>query len=143
MNFIKKLVKKITNADDLSFIKSEDKREVVKDFSSNWNVTKKELKALYLNRFISVKKSNVKVSKFPILFWLNGLFSSFQLIVCSVFLLACIFAPNKTLEVYLFSAFICALIGLVLFNAHQTMLRPIQILIQQYYFYGKYNNFKN
>jgi len=143
MNIINKLLSRTKSSNELSFIKSDEKREIVKAFSQNLKLTKREIKNLYLNSFLSVKKAQVDVKTFPFLFWLNGLISTFQLTVFSLFLLAVFFSTNKTLGAYYLGGICVLSISLIVYHTYHTMFRPVQILAQQYHFIGKYNNISN
>jgi len=135
---------------ELTYIKSDKKRVIAHKLLEDWQpsnmvphkITNKEFKTLYLNSFITVKeKTGAKITMFPLLFWLNALLSLMQLSVFGGFLLILMTQDNKTLEMYFAAAATTSFIIFVSVQIYRTMFRPIQILIQKYYFYGKYNNF--
>ena len=130
------------NLNGLKYIKSEKKRIYAQVLINNWQISSKEFKTLYLNNFVTVKeRTGTKITMFPFLFWLNTLLSLIQLSVFGGFLLLLMTQNNKTLEMYCVAVAITSFIIFVNVQIYRTMIRPIQILIQKYYFYGKYNNF--
>lgn len=130
------------NLNGFKYIKSEKKRIYVQALINNWQISSKEFKTLYLNSFVTVKeKTGTKITIFPFLFWLNALLSLIQLSVFGGFLLLLMVQDNKTLGMYCAAAATTLFIIFVNVQIYKTMIRPIQILIQKYYFYGKYNNF--
>jgi hypothetical protein len=127
--------------DGLKFINSQYKREQLKSFTETWKITTKELKTLYVNGFISVKSSKIKVTTLPTFFWLNALFSAIQLTLFAAFFVVLFFSPNKTLAIYLTTCTGGLVLISFFFYIYNTMLRPIRILCEHYHMYGKYNNF--
>jgi hypothetical protein len=130
------------NLNELKYIKSEKKRTYAHALLKNWQISSKEFKTLYLNDFVTVKeKTGTKITIFPFLFWLNALLSFIQLSVFGGFLLLLMAQDNKTLEMYAAAAATILFILFINVQIYRTMIRPVRILIQKYYFYGKYNNF--
>jgi len=101
----------------------------------NWEISIKELKIMYLNKFVSVSdKTGTKITKLPFMFWLNGFLMLPQIVIFSMFLIMLLNVPNKSPEIFLIAvvpAFILVLIGIYI---KQTMYTPIKILSQKYFY---------
>jgi hypothetical protein len=135
---------------ELTYIKSDKKRVIAHKILEDWQpsnnvpnkISNKEFKALYFNNFITVKeKTGAKITMFPLLFWLNALLSLMQLCVFGGFLLLLLTQHDKTLEMYCAAMLTSLFIVFVKVQIYKTMIRPIQILMQKYYFSERYNNY--
>jgi len=142
MTVFKYMKRNQTIYDPLSYIKSVKKRTEMELLLKNWEISIKELKTMYLNKFVSVSdKTGIKITKLPLMFWLNGFLMLPQIAISSMFLLMLLNVPNKSPEVFLIAvvpAFILVLIGIYI---KQTMYTPIKILSQKYFFTWKDKTF--